>query len=150
LESYCDSTGGRGIGFEPSHTYDYRFRQRLKTRQAPELRRLFVLHHLHLDFEFQLKDFEKGAVRPGKSSYRPLALAEGESTPDSMGNQIDDLASYTTLINFSTTSVDLLAPCDPALEVIWIEHLGGRLRKATNAPVTHPGIQSAAAEWLCS
>src|SRR5262252_3026349 len=59
FEDYCDYTGGMGIGFVASHTYDYRFRQHLKETHDPELKRLFVLQHLHRDVEFALGDFEK-------------------------------------------------------------------------------------------
>lgn len=58
FERYCDYTGGLGIGFVPSHTYDFRFRQRLKTTHDPELKRLFVLDHLHGEVEFALDDFQ--------------------------------------------------------------------------------------------
>jgi len=47
FQRYCDYTGGMGIGFVASHTYDFEFRQRLKTTQDTELRRLFVLQHLY-------------------------------------------------------------------------------------------------------
>src|SRR4051812_48351155 len=74
FEQYCDYTGSLGIGFVAWHTYDYRFRQHLKETHDPELKRLFVLQHLNRDVEFALNDFEKGIVRTGKTSSRPLTL----------------------------------------------------------------------------
>src|SRR5258707_13893174 len=62
FEQYCDYTGALGIGFAPSHTYDYRFRQHLKETRDSELKRLFVLQHLHQEVEFALDDFQKGVI----------------------------------------------------------------------------------------
>src|SRR5664279_5596616 len=62
FEDYCDYTGNLGIGFVAWHTYDYRFRQHLKTTQDPELKRLYVLQNLHRDVEISLRDFQAGIV----------------------------------------------------------------------------------------
>ena len=51
FERYCDYTGGMGIGFVASHTYDYKFRQHLKSTNDPELKRLFVLWHLYRELD---------------------------------------------------------------------------------------------------
>src|ERR1051325_3650719 len=80
FETYCDYTGGLGIGFVPAHTYDYRFRQRLKNTKDPELKRLFVLQHLSGGVEAALDDFQRGIVWTGKSSSRPLTLSEWQTT----------------------------------------------------------------------
>ena len=138
FESYCDYTGGLGIGFVPSHTYDYRFRQRLKTAQDPELKRLFVLQHLHRDVEFALDDFKRGIVRTGKSSSRPLTLLEWQSTQQSIQTQIDDLAAYSAFTNFVSTTSDPLDPPDPSLDRNWVDGLRGKLRSITNAPAANP------------
>jgi hypothetical protein len=139
FETYCDYTGGLGIGFVPSHTYDYRFRQGLKTTHDPELKRLFVLQHLHRDVEFALDDFEKGIVRTGKSSFKPLTSQEWQSTQRSIQTQIDDLAAYTAFTNFVTAVRDPLDPADPSLDSKWIEDLYRKLRGITNAPAASNG-----------
>src|SRR5208283_843825 len=92
FEDDCDYTGNLGIGFVPTHTYDYRFRQRLKTTQDVELKRLFVIQQLYRDIGFALDDFERGRIRIGQASYRPLTLSEWQSTRQSIQTQIDDLA----------------------------------------------------------
>src|SRR5688572_24750628 len=88
FEQYCDYTGGLGIGFVATHTYDYRFRQRLKETHDPELKRLFVLQHLNRDVEWALDDFEKGIARTGKASSRPLTLSEWQDTQKKIQAQI--------------------------------------------------------------
>ncbi len=134
FEGYCDYTGGLGIGFDASHTYDYRFRQHLKTTHDPELKRLFVLQNLHQEVEFALDDFEKGIVRTGKSSSRPLTLSEWQETQKSIRAQIDDLATYNAFTNFATARGDPLDDADPTLDSMWVEELRGKLRSITNAP----------------
>ena len=137
FESYCDYTGGLGIGFVPSHTYDYRFRQRLKTSKDPELKRLFVLQHLHEDVEFALDDFQQGIVKTGKSSSRVLTLSEWQSTQRSIQTQINDLAAYSAFTNFATAIRDPMDPADPSLDTSWIEELRERLRSVTSAPAAN-------------
>lgn len=141
FESYCDYTGGLGIGFDPSHTYDYRFRQRLKTTEDPELKRLFVLQNLHRDVEFALDDFEKGIVQTGKTSSRPLTLSEWQSTRRNIQTQIDDLATYTTFTDFASVGRDPLHPNDPRLDSMWIDDLRGRLRSVTNTPTATQAVE---------
>jgi hypothetical protein len=121
----------------PSHTYDYRFRQRLKTTQDPEFKRLFVLQHLHRDVEFALDDFESGIVRTGKASSRPLTLPEWWSTQQSIQTQIDDLAAFGAFTQFASTARDPLDPSDPSRDPSWIAELGARLRGVTNAPAAN-------------
>jgi hypothetical protein len=137
FESYCDYTGGLGIGFDASQTYDYRFRQHLKETHDPELKRLFVLQHLHRDVEFALDDFEKGIVRTGNISSRPLSLSEWQDTRKSIQTQIDDLAMYYAFTNFAKVKRDPLDPPNPKSDSMWIEELRGKLRSITNAPAAN-------------
>ena len=136
FEEYCDYTGGLGIGFNPSHTYDYRFRQRLKTTQDPELKRLLVLQHLYRDVEVALGELKSGVVRIGKDSYRPLTLSEWQSTRQSIQTQIDDLATYSAFTNFAKATRDPFDHQDPNLESGWIEELLEKLQSLTNAPTS--------------
>jgi len=137
FEQYCDYTGGLGIGFVAWHTYDYRFRQQLKETHDPELKRLYVLKHLHQSIEFALSYFEKGIVQTGKTSSRPLTFLEWQDTQKSIQAQIDDLATYNAFTNFVTTRGDPLDPPDPKLDAMWIEELRGKLRSITNAPAAN-------------
>ncbi len=139
FENYCDYTGSLGIGFDPSHTYDYRFRQRLKTTLDPELKRLFVLQQLHRDVEYALDDFEKGIVRTGKSSSRPLTFSEWQSARQSIRTQIGDLDAYSAFSNFSKARPDRFDSPNPSLDSSWIEELRGKLRSVTNTPATKNG-----------
>src|SRR5688500_1771456 len=61
FERYCDYTGG-----SRPRTRDYKFRQRLKETKDPELKRLFVLQHLHWELEFAMRDYQRGEIRVGK------------------------------------------------------------------------------------
>jgi len=137
FDNYCDYTGGLGIGVVPYHTYDYRFRQRLKTTHDPELKRLFVLQQLHRTVEVALDDFERGIVRTGKSSSRPLTLSEWQNSQRTIQTQIEDLATYGALTNFATATRDIFDPLDPSLDSSWIEELRGKLRRVTNAPAAN-------------
>ena len=141
FQDYCDYTGNLGIGFDASHTYDYRFRQRLKTTQDHELKRLFVLQHLYQDVEFSLDDFERGIVRTGQSSSRPLTVSEWQSMQRNIQTQIDHLAAYSAFTNFSIARHDPLDPVDLSLDSSWIEKLRGRLRGVTNAPAANNRTQ---------
>lgn len=94
FERYCDYTGGMGIGFVASHTYDFEFRQHLKTTKDAELRRLFVLQHLYEETDHDLDDFERGIVRTGKSSSRLMTAEERVSTRVSITTQVDDLSRF--------------------------------------------------------
>jgi hypothetical protein len=134
FENYCDYTGGLGIGFDASDTYGYRFRQHLKATPDPEFKRLFVLHLLHREVELALKDFEKGIVRTGKTSDRPLTRSEWEDTRKSIQTQIDDLATYSTFTNFAIVRRDPFDPPEPTMDLMWIHELRGRLRSITNSP----------------
>lgn len=133
LEQYCDYTGSLGIGFDASHTYDYRFRQHLKATHDPEIKRLFVLQHLHRDVELALGDFEKGIIRTGKTSSRPLTLSEWQNKRKEIQAQIDDLATYSAFTNFATMDRDPLNPLNPKLDTMWIEELNGKLRGISNS-----------------
>jgi hypothetical protein len=139
FEQYCDYTGSLGIGFVAWHTYDYRFRQHLKETHDPELKRLFVLQHLNRDVEFALNDFEKGIVRTGKTSSRPLTLSEWRDAQKSIQAQIDDLATYYAFTNFATLKRNPFDPPAAKLDSMWIEELRGKLRSITNAPAANQG-----------
>jgi hypothetical protein len=138
FETYCDYTGGLGIGFDPSHTYDYRFRQHLKTVHDPELKRLFVLQNLHRNVEFALNDFERGIMQTGKSSSRPLTLSEWQSTRQNIETQINDLVTYSAFTNFAVASNNPFDQSDSGLDVIWIDELRARLHSITNIPASRP------------
>src|ERR1043165_7621946 len=90
FEDYCDETGNLGIGFVAWHTYDYRFRQCLKRTQDPELKRLYVLENLHRDTQLALDDLEKGIIRTGQTSSRPLAAPEWLAARQRILQQIED------------------------------------------------------------
>jgi len=145
FEQYCDYTGGLGIGFDASHTYDYRFRQHLKETHDPELKRLFVFQHLNRDVEFALGDFEKGIIGTGKTSSRPLTLSEWQDTQKKIQAQIDDLATYYAFTNFATTNRNPFDPPDPKLDSMWIEELRGKLQSVTNSPAANQALQTTAA-----
>ena len=142
FEQYCDYTGGMGIGFDASQTYDYRFRQHLKETHDPELKRLFVLQHLNRDVEWALDDFEKGIARTGKASSRPLTLPEWQATQKKIQAQIDDLATYYAFTNFATTNRDPIDPPDPKLDSMWFEELRGKLQSVTNAPAANHAMST--------
>ena len=140
FERYCDNTAGLGIGFDPSHTYDSRFRQHLKKTPDPELKRLFVLQHLYRDVEFDLNDFKAGIIRTGKVTSRPMTLPEWRSTRQSIQTQIDDLTAFVAFTNFTTVSRDPLDPAYLSIGVFWIEDLRGTLRSVTNAPADNRAL----------
>jgi hypothetical protein len=96
FERYCDYTGGMGVGFVASHTYDFEFRQHLKTTQDAELRRLFVWQQLYREVDFAISDFECGIVMTGKSSSRQMTAEERASTRLSIMERLDDLARFDT------------------------------------------------------
>jgi hypothetical protein len=134
---YCGYTGGMGIGFVADHTYDYRFRQHLRMTSDPELKRLFVLEHLHRDVDIALDDFEKGIVMTGKSASVPLTPAEWQGTREKIEAQINDLAVYSAFTRFSTVSDDSMIPSDPNLDTAWLEELRERLRSVTLDPAAN-------------
>ena len=124
-------------GLTPSHTYDYRFRQQLKTTQDAELKRLFVIQHLYQDIGFYLADFERGRIEIGQALYRPLTLSEWQSTRQSIQTQIDDLAAYSGFTNFVAAAHDPMDRRDPNLDKMWIHELRDRLLAVTNAPAAN-------------
>jgi hypothetical protein len=91
FDRYCDYTGGLGIGFVPSHTYDYQFRQRLKKSEDRELKRLFVLQHLYRDVELAVSDFEEGVIHIGKGERRAMTAEERVSVGKQILEKLDDL-----------------------------------------------------------
>jgi hypothetical protein len=92
FERYCDYTGGLGIGFVASHTYDFEFRQHLKKTEDAELKRLFVLQHLYQELDRAILDFERGIVMTGKSSSRQMTAEERASKRSSITERLDDLS----------------------------------------------------------
>lgn len=141
FEDYCDYTGSLGLWFDPSHSYDFRFRQELKKTRDPELKRLFVLQHLHEDVEFALNDFEKGIIATGKSSSRPLTPAEWQSSLRSIQAQIDDLTTFAAFTNFASDTRMRPGLADPGLDTRWIGELRERIRNASNARTTTAGSE---------
>jgi hypothetical protein len=140
FDQFCDYTGGLGIGFVPSHTYDFSFRQRLKQTQDPEFKRLFVLEHLHREIELALHYFEKGIKSVGKNITKPLTPTEWETTRQSILQRIDDLAAYSAFTNYAVGTPDELGRLSPEQLAVWnrgwIEELRERMQAATNAPGT--------------
>ncbi len=134
FKQYCNDTGSLGIGFVAWHTYDYRFRQHLKQTQDPELKRLYVLRHLHGDVDWSLRDFEAGIIRTGKTSSRPLTLPEWQAARRRLLEQIEDLDAYAAFTNFVTISRDPFDHPDPVFERNWIEELRKKVSSITNAP----------------
>ena len=94
FERYCDYTGSLGIGFVASHTYDFEFRQRLKTTQDAELRRLFVFQHLYRELDLDISDFERGIVRTGKTSSRQMTAEERAATRSDISERLGDLSRF--------------------------------------------------------
>lgn len=94
FERYCDYTGSLGIGFVASHTYDFEFRQRLKTTRDTELRRLFVLQHLYRELDLDISDYERGIVRTGKTSSRQMTAEERAATRSNITERLDELSLF--------------------------------------------------------
>jgi hypothetical protein len=130
-----------GIGFDPEHTWDYRFRRRLKTTADPEIKRLFVLRHLYLEVKSDLRDFRAGTVRTGKASYRPITLGEWQKTREDIQRKIGDLTTYVSLTNFMSQSFDPLDSPESNSDSAWIQELSDDLRTISNAP---PASESSA------
>jgi hypothetical protein len=139
FEDYCDYTGSLGIGFVAWHTYDYRFRQHLKRTQDPELKRLYVLEYLHRDTELALDDLEKGIIRTGKISSRPLTVEEWKAARQRISQQIEDLAKYTAFTNYAVSTSDPMNSPDPHL-TFWVDDLRKTLGNITNTPVAIPAL----------
>ena len=91
---YCDYTGGLGIRFVASHTYDYKFRQHLKETKDPELKRLFVLQHLYGELDLAMRDYERGEIRVGKVEYRKMTPVEMKTAKKELVEMLDDLQSF--------------------------------------------------------
>jgi hypothetical protein len=121
FRQYCDYTGSLGIGFCADHTYDYRFRQYLKKTEDPEVKRLYVLHHLHQSLDWAIRDFEKGIVMTGKTSSRPLTPEEWKETKHRLLGKIDDLSVYVAFTNHATSATDIFDQLDPDMDQEWIE-----------------------------
>jgi len=137
FEAYCEDTGSLGIGFVAWHTYDYRFRQYLKRTQDPELKRLYVLENLHRYTEMALGDLEKGIMRTGKTSSRPLTAAEWQVAHEQISQQIEDLARYTAFTNYAIMTRDPMDSPDPHV-MFWVQGLRETLRSFTKAPGANP------------
>ena len=94
FERYCDYVGGLGIGFVASHTYDYKFRQHLKTTDDQELKRLFVLQRLYLEVDLAMHDYEAGQIRIGKSEYRQMTADEKIDAKNLLLEKLQDLERF--------------------------------------------------------
>jgi hypothetical protein len=133
FELYCDYTGQLGIGFVPSHTFDYRFRHQLKTTQDPELKRLYVLRHLHEELSGELARFEKGIKWTGLTSSRPLNSEEWQATMERIRQRLDDLAAYVAFTNYASKEFDPVDSLVKGLDSMWVEDLRQSFRSITNA-----------------
>ena len=120
FQQYCDYTGSLGIGFCADHTYDYRFRQYLKKTEDPELKRLYVLYHLHQSLDWAIRDYEKGIVMTGKTSSRPLTPDEWKETKQRLIGEIDDLSAYVAFTNHATNAKDIFDQPDSELDQKWV------------------------------
>ena len=90
---FCDLTANLGIGFVASHTFDYDFRQRLKTTQDLELKRLYVLHHLYQQTEGDLRAYEDWEVQTGRTTRR-MTTDERKAARDTLIRKLSDLSSF--------------------------------------------------------
>jgi hypothetical protein len=136
FERYCEYTGGLGIGLDPAHTYDFRFRQHLKETKDLELKRLFVLENLYREVESDLRNFEDGMLRVAKASSRPFTQGEWNDARQSLLTRLDDLAQYAAFTNYASPPKNLLYVTDfsPQLDKLWVEVMRQKIRDATNAP----------------
>ena len=94
FQRYCEYRGNMGIGFVSWHTYDFKYRQRLKATQDAELKRLFVLAHLYSELGAEISDFEDGVVIADKGRRRKMTRAERSSTRSSISKRLDDLSLF--------------------------------------------------------
>ena len=94
FERYCDYTGGMGIGFVASHTYDHQFRQHLKKSEDFELKRLFVLQHLYRELDDVVSDYQDGRIRVGKVEYREMSDDEKLDAKNRIIEMLDDLTAF--------------------------------------------------------
>jgi hypothetical protein len=91
---FCDYTGGMGIGFVSTHTYDLAFRQQLKKSQDPELKRFFVLKNLFVEIQFDIDEYQKGVKRVGKTEYQPLTPEEKTQARQQILETLHDLDAF--------------------------------------------------------
>ena len=140
------------VGHAPD-TYDYWYRQHIRDTTDVELKRLFVLRHLHRELDFALSDYELGRIRIGKVQYRPFTDTERQEAHDSLITRIADLAAYTAFTNYSVPILTLNERVDlPVLpknfrEAAFIDELRVRVSAVqhTNAatkPVEPTGTSS--------
>ena len=134
FEDYCGADGQLGIGFDASHTYDHRFRMRLSKTDDPELKRLYVLQHLHGEVEFGLENLKAGIKRTGLNSTRALTLDEWNKVREDLLVKINDLAAYSAFTNFATHEFDPRDRPDQYEDQRWLGELRQTFRSITNAP----------------
>lgn len=94
FKNYCDYTGGLGIGFVASHTYDFKFRQHLKRTRDEDLKRLFVLQHLYSDLDRAVRNFGEGIIYVGKVETRKMTSREKKAIRKKLLKQLDDLEEF--------------------------------------------------------
>ena len=83
-----------GIGVVASHTYDYRFRQHLKSTNDPELKRLFVLWHLYRELDSAMRYYQEGRISFGKGQYRKMTADEKAVAKKELLEILDDLETF--------------------------------------------------------
>ena len=127
FQRYCGYTGNLGIGFVASHTYDYKYRQRLARTEDPELKRLYVLYHLYEDVDNDISELEQGKIRIGKNEWRDMSQEERDVARAKIVVCIDDLTRFD--------------PGDPEGD---IGKFKGRLQEAVATPAAErsPPVQS--------
>lgn len=94
FERFCDYTGGMGIGFVSTHTYEFAFRQQLKNSQDPILKRAFVLKNLFIEIGFDIDEYQKGVKRVGKTEYEPLTAEEKAQARQNILDKLNDLDAF--------------------------------------------------------
>ena len=82
------------VGFVAWHTYDHKFRQRLKTTADPEMKRLFVLKNLYQRAGYDLALFEQGEIDLGKGMRRKMSPEERRATFARISRLLDDLMLF--------------------------------------------------------
>jgi hypothetical protein len=76
LKLFANYTGGMGIGFVDSHTFDYQFRQSILKSKDEKVQKSYILYELPRHLEFILHDLEKNQKMVGKGIYEKLTKDE--------------------------------------------------------------------------
>jgi hypothetical protein len=90
----CAQAGNLGIGLVASHTYLYKFQERLATTKDRELKRLYVLYHLYNDLDHDIFDLEQDRVLIGMAEWRKMTPTEREAAPLGIAQRVVDLRSF--------------------------------------------------------